>query len=183
MVGTIALFLRHKGNKLSVMRYATTLLLLLILNVSGIAQSDSLLTSFEWVEDSSFARAGYVLRLQPHGAFEEDAGEDFTRSSRYLLGRWAYVDSTALLTLSVDYFMGKNMVNGRYRDGQDFYLDYKVVKISDTALQLKDLLTGKVRSFTSRPVSAGPDASERRKPKPTLTPELTLPQLPKGWGG
>jgi len=162
------------------MRYLIILFFLLILTVVGTAQSDSLLTNFEWVEDSSFARAGYVLRLQPHGAFEEDAGEEFTRSSRYLLGRWGYVDTTSTLTLSVDYFMGKNMVNERYRDGRDFYLDYEVVKINDTILQLKDQLTGKVRSFMARPVSTGPDASERRKPKPALKPDFTLPQLPKG---
>lgn len=165
------------------MHYFSTFFLSLFLTVAASAQSDSLLTSYEWVEDSSFARTGYVLRLQPHGAFEEDAGEGFTRSSRYLLGRWGYVDSTATLTLSVDYFMGKNMVNGRYRDGRDFYLDYDLVELSDSTLHLRDQLTGKPRYFSPRPLSIEPDASERRKPKPVGRPKLTLPRLPSGWGG
>lgn len=161
------------------MRYLLITLLLSFFVVAGNAQADSLLTTGEWVEEGQ----DFVLRLQPHGAFEEDAGEGFTRSSRYLLGRWVYSDSTRMLTLSVDYFMGKNMVAPRYRQGRDFYLDYDVIELSESVLVLEDRLTGKERLFTARPLSTASDASERRKPKPVLVPSLELPQLPKGWGG
>jgi len=155
------------------------LLFLFFLGTFLYGQRDTLLSVVEWKEQGGET----ILRLQPHGAFEEDAGEDFTRSSRYLMGRWNYADSTATLTLSVDYFMGTNMVDARYREGRDFYLRYKVILLNGTTLEIEDIRTGKTRSFASRPISAGPDASERRKPKPTFKAELTLPKLPTGWGG
>lgn len=161
------------------MRFLLITLMLSLFVLAGNAQADSLLTTGEWVEEGQ----DFVLRLQPHGAFEEDAGERFTRSSRYLLGRWAYVDSTRILTLSVDYFMGKNMVATRYRQGRDFYLAYDVIELNDSVLVLEDRLTGKERLFTLRPLSTASDASERRKPQPVTVPNLELPKLPKGWGG
>jgi len=159
------------------MRYFLFLFTCLILTC--LPAQDSLMTTMEWAEEGET----YILRLAPHGAFEEDAGENFTRSSQYLMGRWSYADSTATLTLAVDYFMGQNMVASRYRKGQDFYLVYEVTELSDSTMILRDAQTGKHRRFAARERTDGPDASERRKPKPTLKPDFGPLKLPKGWGG
>ncbi|WP_026231714.1 hypothetical protein [Neolewinella persica] len=130
------------------------------------AQADSLLVNTVWEETSGGERNGYVLQLDQYGTFEEDAGRAYKRSSQYLMGRWT-VDSTGhTITFAVDYFLGKNMVPGRYRDGRDFYLTYSIISLDRDSLALEDVLTGDFRSFVRTRLKEGhEDAATRRIPK------------------
>lgn len=163
------------------MRNLTLFLLLLLCTLGLSAQQDSLLTSVIWAETTKGEREGYSLRLNEFGPFEEDAGEDFNRSSRYLLGRWELDSTGNQLTLAVDYFMGQKIVHSRYRRGQDFYLEYLILSRSAEELILKDLLTGKLRTFTATPIADAPDVGERRAQKIELGRKKGGLKLPKGW--
>ncbi|MBB4079770.1 hypothetical protein GGR28_002397 [Lewinella aquimaris] len=146
------------------------LIILLHLGLTG--QTDALLQASTWQE----AASGYSLRFTPDGTFEQDYGEN-ARGGRYLMGRYA-VDSTGhMLTLSVDYFLGKSRLPGRYRRGQDFYLDFTIDTLTATRLVLIDRLTDELRTFTAVPHDRE-DPARRRIPKP----ELGKLKLPEGWG-
>lgn len=131
-----------------------------------IAQADSLLTNTVWEETSGGERNGYVLQLNPYGTFEEDAGKEYSRSSQYLMGRWTADSTKETITFAVDYFLGKNMISARYRKGQDFYLTYSMVSLTQDSMELKDQLTGKTRSFIRTKLQENyEDAATRRIPK------------------
>ena len=138
------------------------------------AQSDSLLRAFLWWE----AGTGYTLKFTPDGTFEQDRGED-VRSGRYLMGRYTLDSTDAVVTLSVDYLLGKRHLPNRYRRKRDFYLDYRIDTLATDTLVLTDLLTGERRRFGALPLSDGDDPARRRIPKP----ELGELKLPEDWGG
>ncbi|MCP9234847.1 hypothetical protein [Lewinella sp. JB7] len=146
--------------------------LVLFLPYGLVGQSDSLLRATPWQEEGT----GYVLRFTPDGTFEQDYGED-ARNGRYLMGRYALDSTQRIVTLSVDYFLGKTRVPVRYRRGQDFYLDYRIEALDSTTLILTDLLTDKIRTFVAIPEDRE-DPALRRIPKP---PVGKL-KLPEGWG-
>lgn len=141
-----------------------------------IAQADSLFANTVWEETSGGERKGYVLQLNQYGTFEEDAGKDYSRSSQYLMGRWTTDSTKKTITFAVDYFLGKNMISSRYRKGQDFYLSYSITSISQDSMELKDLLTGKSRSFIRTSLDENyEDAATRRIPKFGKKGGLKLP--------
>lgn len=146
------------------------------------AQTDSLLTGYLWEEITEGDKEGYVLRLNTYGPFEEDAGEEYKRKVRYLLGRWEVDSAKTRLTLAVDYFMGEGLVHQRYRNGQDYYLDYQISQLDSTEMILVDELTGDTRSFRARPLGDAADVGERRAEKIQLgIPKKGGLKLPKGW--
>lgn len=156
------------------------LLLLVTFSSLAVAQQDSILTAVLWEETSPGDRQGYILQLNPYGSFEEDAGEQHRRKSRYLMGRWEIDSLKTRLTLAVDYFMGQRLVHPRYRRDQDFYLDYRILKRTTTKLVIEDELTGKTRSFIARSREDALDAAERRARKIQLGQKKGGLQLPGG---
>ena len=158
-------------------------LLVFSLTFSALAfgQQDSLLTAVLWEESTPGERQGYILRLNEYGPFEEDAGENYQRKSRYLMGRWEVDSLRTRLTLAVDYFMGQRLVHARYRKGQDFYLVYRITKLTEEELVLEDELTGKVRTFIARSIEDALDAAERRAQKIKFGKQKGGLKLPKGW--
>lgn len=136
--------------------------LLLIFLVSGqlMSQADSLLTAVLWEETS-----GFRLRLNPYGSFEEDAGAQHHRAARYLMGRWEADSLLTRLTLAVDYFLGRKMIPDRYRREQDFFMEFRILKLSPEKLLLEDVLTGHQRHFQSVSRTGSLDAAERRAQK------------------
>ena len=140
----------------------------------------NLLSTVLWEETSPGTRRGYTLRFDPYGPFEEDAGDNPNRKSRYLQGQWSVDSTVTTITFAVDYFLGQSSVHRRYRRGQDFYLDYTVVTLTPDALELKDQLTGKTRTFVARPL-AGPDAATRRAEKIQFGKKKGGLEIPKGW--
>lgn len=164
------------------MRLITTALLFFCCLLVS-AQTDSLLANTVWEETSVSERNGYVLQLNQYGTFEEDAGKDYRRSAQYLMGRWSTDSAARTITLAVDYFLGKNMVAARYRDGQDFYLTYRIVSLSPDSMELQDQLTGDLRSFIrTRLGEAYEDAATRRIPKPAQKGRFKLPKVGGGGG-
>lgn len=163
------------------MRYF--IFILLFFPVAIFAQADSLLAAVLWEESSRGERNGFILRFDEYGSFEEDAGEDHQRASRYLLGRWELDSAATRLTFAVDYFLGRKLVHSRYRSGKDFYLDYRIVTLSGDTLELEDELTGKVRTFVAVPIDERPDASERRAKKIELGTRKDdgVFKIPDGW--
>lgn len=154
------------------------LLLLLPASIMLSAQTDSLLSGTVWRETTAGERQDYVLQLNPYGSFEEDAGEAYQRSARYLMGRWTLDTTARTITFAVDYFLGKSMVSSRYRKGQDFYLPYHIEAYTPDSLELKDQLTGATRTFSRTELAEDyEDASKRRLPKP----DFGKLKLPKGW--
>lgn len=149
------------------------LLFLLPLNLLN-AQTDSLLQSANWKEEAT----SYRLLLTPDGTFEQDYGAD-VKSGRYLMGRYALDADEKILTLSVDYFLGKTRIPNRYRRKRDFYLDYRIEALSADTLVLIDLLTDEVRRFGARPLEEKEDPAQRRIPKP----KQDQFKLPEGWDG
>lgn len=143
-------------------------------------QQDSLLTAVLWEETTPGEREGYILRLEPYGPFEEDAGDNHQRKSRYLMGQWSLDSTKNTLTLGVDYFMGKSLLSSRYREGRDFYLRYNIVEHSDSSLTLKDTLTAELRTFVATPRNNALDAAERRARKIELGQKKTKLKLPGG---
>lgn len=161
-----------------------TLLLFALLCTCARAQSmpsDSLLSSVLWEETTPGQNEGYLLRLDRYGSFEEDAGEGGKRAARYLMGRWEVDSASTSLTLAVDYFLGQKMVPKRYRRGQDFYLEYRIIARDSTTLELEDKLTGKTRSFVARPLAGREDAAERTAREIDLGRKDKGLKLPKGW--
>lgn len=144
---------------------------------------DTLLFAVLWRETTPGSRAGYALRLAEFGSFEEDAGENYDRASRYLLGRWETDSTLSRLTLAVDYFLGRKLVHSRYRNGQDYYLDYEVVALTPDTLELRDETTGKVRTFTAEPLADYKDAGERKAEAIEIFGNKRKGglELPKGW--
>lgn len=151
------------------------LFILFFLPITGLfGQADSLLRAYHWQEEGTERR----LLLTPDGTFELDYGPD-TGEGRYLLGRYA-IDSTGReLTLSVDYFLGKSRIPGRYRRGQDFYLQYDIVTLDERRLVLLDVLTDELLAFLPAPLNTEDDPARRRAPRPNPTKF----KLPRGWGG
>ena len=141
------------------------------------------LVATDWLEITPQGdTTGFILRLTDDGSFEEDAGENFTRPSRYLLGRWRIEDGKRL-TLGVDGLLASNLPR-QYRKGKDYYVPYELSFYEDGALRLIDLLTHAIRRFEPQPRAADYlDAAERRKPKPILKPDEPILKLPPGWGG
>ena len=165
------------------------LLLALFTGPAGYAQvvisPDSLLrllSATDWGEATP-ADTSLVLRLDASGSFEEDAGENFTRPSRYLLGRWTFDTATHVLSLGVDGLLASNLP-ARYREGRDYYLRYDLEFVSPTAIELTDRKTGRKRHFVAVTRAADyQDAGDRRKPTTTAEPKepvFTLPKLPGG---
>jgi hypothetical protein len=138
------------------------------------AQTDSLLQSASWEE----AGTGYQLLLTPDGTFEQDYGAD-VKSGRYLMGRYALDSTDQTLLLSVDYFLGKTRIPNRYRRKRDFYIDYRIDRLTADTLVLTDLLTDEVRRFGARPLEDKEDPARRRIPKP----KQDQFKLPEGWDG
>ncbi|WP_157974489.1 hypothetical protein [Lewinella sp. IMCC34183] len=138
------------------------------------AQTDSLLRAVHWAEDSTAHR----LLLTPDGTFQLDYGPA-AGQGRYLLGRYALDGDNQEITLSVDYFLGKRRIPGRYRRGQDFYLVYVLQTLTPERLVLRDVLTGEVRSFTAQPLDPEDDPARRRVDPPV---DVRI-KLPPGWGG
>ncbi len=150
------------------------LLLLLLLPLSGLfSQTDSLLRAAHWSEDGTDRR----LLLTPDGTFQQDYGEE--ESARYLMGRYETDDDNEEVTLSVDYFLGKSRIPGRYRRGQDYYLTYRIDTLTAERLVLYDLLTDERRYFTAQPLEQEEDPARRRI---RLSEPVKL-KLPTGWGG
>jgi hypothetical protein len=142
---------------------------------------DSLLTAPDWKEVSEGDRTGYILTLTTDGNFEEDAGERHNRPYRYLLGRWKVDAAAGTLTLSVDGQMGKTGVHRRYLKGRDFYLVYTILSLENGKLEVKDKLTGAIRTFTATERKEYVEPAMRRIPKPGIKPGVF--KLPAGWGG
>ena len=150
------------------------LLLFLLLPFGGLAaQTDSLLRAAHWSEDGTERR----LLLTPDGTFEEDYGPG--ERARYLMGRYETDSDSEELTLAVDYFLGKSRIPGRYRQGQDFYLVYRIDSLSADRLVLRDMLTDERRSFSAEPLDQGDDPARRR----IKLDEPVKLKLPPGWGG
>ncbi len=144
-------------------------------------QQDSLLSSVIWEETTPGERQGFLLRLEPYGPFEEDAGANHQRKSRYLMGQWTLDTAKNTLTLSVDYFMGKSLVPSRYREGRDFYLRYNIIERTAEQLVLQDERSGEERTFRARPIADKLDAAERRAKKIELgQKKRTKLKLPGG---
>lgn len=162
------------------MRFLVILVLFLV-SPLAYGQQDSILTAVLWEETTTGDRQGYILRLNQYGSFEEDAGENYRRKSRYLMGQWTIDTQRTHLTLAVDYFMGQRLVHTRYRRGQDFYLDYTIVKRTAAELVLKDELTGKERTFVARAKADALDAAERRAQKIKFGKEKGKLKLPGGF--
>ncbi|CAH1002264.1 hypothetical protein LEM8419_03183 [Neolewinella maritima] len=150
-------------------------LILLGLPLYAAAQTDSLLQSASWLEEGT----DYRLVLTPDETFQQDYGRADRRAGRYLLGRYTTDDDSQELTLSVDYFLGKSRIPGRYRRGQDFYLPYRIDTLTADRLVLVDLISKEVRRFTATPPEIEDDPVQRRTP----LPELSELKLPDGWGG
>jgi hypothetical protein len=137
------------------------LLLVLLPFLSLGAQSDSLLRELDWHADDD----ELVLRLTPDGTFEFDYGAEAQRG-RYLMGRYRLDTTGRVLTLSVDYFLGKRRIPNRYRRGNDFYLEYDLLHSDPRRLVLRDRLTDELRHFTGR-LPEGQDPALR--PLPTTS--------------
>lgn len=131
--------------------------------------TDSLLQSAVWVEEG----IGYELTLTPDGTFQQDYGEN-VRRGRYLLGRYETDPDHRELTLSVDYFLGRNKLAERYREGRDYHLTYVIDSLTAEKLVLKDVLTRERRRFDGRPADQEDDPARRRLPVPDFG-ELKLP--------
>ncbi len=144
------------------------------------AQTDSLLSAVLWEETSTGDREGYILQFNPYGTFAEDAGEQFNRPARRLLGRYELDSAQVTLTLAVDFFMGDQLVHRRYRRGQDFYLDYTIDLLEGDTLALIDQLTGETRTFRARPLADTQDEATRRIHKIEFGKKGGL-KLPGGW--
>lgn len=144
--------------------------------------SDSLLFGANWRETSPGDRSGYLLILTGIGNFEEDAGPDHERPYRYLMGRWQLDSAAKVLTLSVDAQMGKTGVHSRYKRGRDFYLDYELLVLNTSTLEIRDHLTGEVRTFRAETRETYVEPAMRRIPRPA---DDGLFKLPGGttWGG
>ena len=151
------------------------LLFLLLLPCSGLfGQPDSLLRAYHWQEEGTERR----LLLTPDGTFELDYGPE-GGAGRYLMGRYETDSTGRELTLSVDYFLGKSRLPGRYRRGQDFYLKYDIVTLNERRLVLLDVLTDELLAFLPSPLAEDEDPAQRRVPRPNPTKF----KLPRGWGG
>lgn len=156
--------------------------LLIALSFFLVGQTDSLLTAVLWEETSPGEREGYVLRLNPYGTFEEDAGPQYDRAAQRLMGRYELDSTSTVLTLAVDFFMGDKLVHRRYRRGQDFYLDYTILVVEPGRLEIEDELTGKTRTFIARPIKDEQDAATRRINKIEFGKKKGGLKLPGGWG-
>ena len=151
------------------------LLFLLLLPLTGLlGQADSLLQAYHWEEEGTERR----LLLTADGTFELDYGPT-TGAGRYLLGRYTTDSTGRELTLSVDYFLGKSRLPGRYRRGQDFYLQYDIITLNEQRLVLLDVLTDELLAFLPGPLDAEDDPAQRHVPQPNPTKF----KLPRGWGG
>lgn len=149
--------------------------ILLLLPFTGLCgQADSLLRAFHWQEEGTERR----LLLTADGTFEMDYGAA-VGEGRYLLGRYELDSTGREITLSVDYFLGKSRLPGRYRRGQDFYLQYDIITLNDRRLVLLDVLTDELLAFVPGPREADDDPAQRRVPRPSPTKF----KLPRGWGG
>ena len=150
-------------------------LLLFLLPLASLAAqpTDSLLQSASWLEEAT----SYRLVLTADGTFEQDYGREDRRAARYLLGRYALDEDSRELTLSVDYFLGKSRLPDRYRQGQDFYLPYRIDTLTAERLVLTDLLTKESRYFTAQPLRPEDDPVKRRTPQP----QPVKLKLPDGW--
>ncbi|MEM9929051.1 MAG: hypothetical protein AAF840_04495 [Bacteroidota bacterium] len=162
------------------LRFIVCLLLLSTGLLAG--QTDSLLSSVHWEEMTAGDRKGYLIRFNPFGTFEEDAGEVYARSARYLMGRYEIDSTQSVLTFAVDFFMGDKLVHRRYRRGQDFYLDYDIVSLKPERLELRDKLTREIRTFVAKPLEGVEDAATRRINKIQFGKKGGL-KLPGGWDG
>ncbi len=150
------------------------LFLFMLLSCGGLlAQTDSLLRAAHWSEDGTEHR----LLLTSDGTFQQDYGPE--EKARYLLGRYKTDADSEELTLAVDYFLGKTRIPGRYRQGQDFYLVYRIDTLTPARLILRDLLTDELRSFTADPLDPEEDPARRR----IRLDEPGKLKLPPGWGG
>jgi hypothetical protein len=171
----------------------SALLLLCCLSFTGFASSrtrsaalsvpDSLLVGTNWRETSPGARSGYLLVLTDIGNFEEDAGPDHERPYQYLMGRWRLDSATQVFTFSVDGQMGKTGVHSRYKRGRDFYLDYDLLVLNATTLELRDHLTGEHRTFRAEARLNYVEPAIRRIPKPADEGRFKLPGSGGNWGG
>ena len=149
-------------------------LLLVTLSTALSGQSDSLLLAFHWEEEGTDRR----LLLTPDGTFQLDYGPA-ERKARYLMGRYRTDSTGRELILSVDYFLGKSRLHPRYRDGQDFYLVYDIIKVTEHRLVLLDVATDDLLAFCAAPLSTDDDPARRQVPKPKVGDW----KLPEGWGG
>lgn len=139
-----------------------------------------LATSF-WEETSHGPRSGYILTLDAGESFTEDAGASPNRKYQFLRGRWILDTTAHQLTLAVDGLMGGSALSSRYLRGRDYYLDYDLVVLTAESLELKDQLTGQVRTFQRT------EAAPYKDPMLNQPVQLELPgakgglKLPKGW--
>ena len=133
------------------------------------------LTSLLW-EDTL---TGYLMRFDPYGPFEEDAGD--RRKVRYLKGQWKLDSTETYLTLAVDKFLAEGLVHRRYRaaDG-DYYVPYVILAIDDEQLLLEDRETGKLRYYRATRKADHDESAERQFPVLSVPSGPTL-KLPKGW--
>lgn len=137
---------------------------------------DTLLSNRAWEELDSGSRRGYLLRFDPYGAFEEDAGD--RRKYRYLKGRWEMDSTNLVLTFAVDRFLGEGMIDRRFRgrDG-DYYVPFQLLFLDADYLIIADPESGLPRHYAARDQSRMDDPAQRNVPK---GPPVKF-ELPKGW--
>jgi hypothetical protein len=82
------------------------------------------------------------------------------------MGRRRLDSATQVFTFSVDGQMGKTGVHSRYKRGRDFYLDYDLLVLNATTLELRDHLTGEHRTFRAEARLNYVEPAIRRIPKP-----------------
>lgn len=143
-----------------------------------------LLAASHWLETSPGSRNGYVLTLDLHENFTEDAGIRPNRKFQFLRGRWILDTAESTITLAVDGLMSGGNLDSRYLRGRDYYIVYDLVSVSTDHLELKNRLTGKSRTFERT------EAEDFKDPMIEEKTKLELPgskggklKLPGGWGG
>ena len=136
--------------------------------------TDSLLRAAHWQRADSAER----LLFTPDGTFQWDYGAA-AGDGRYLMGRYETDPDNQEVTLSVDYFLGRRRIAGRYRRGQDFHLTYAIETVDAGRLLLRDVLTDERLEFAAAALDAEDDPARRRIRR---DPPVKL-KLPPGWGG
>ena len=157
------------------MRLLLLVLAWLAFHAVASSQTDSLLRASTWQDTTGRE----LWRFTSDGTFQIDYGEKEEKRGRYLMGRYTVGEDGVILTLSVDYFLGKRRIPSRYRRGQDFYLGYRIGILDDVRLSLTDEITDEERTFIAVDDDDWQDPAERPIPKPA---GLKL-ELPEGWGG
>lgn len=136
-----------------------------------------LLTEVAWQELESSEKPNYLLVISPEGNFDEDAVSEKARRYRHLLGRWALDTVENTLTLGVDAFMGKDLVHARYREGRDFKIPYTIIELTQHELILKDVKTGRLRSFIATDLEGYEDQAQQRMPNKKKEEGFKLPNM------